>query len=104
MAHIEPRQAAPLADVKNLWPESLERLQVGESRRLAGTVEQQQECRPKMAEALGHGHGLVGELDRLLVAAQRSVLVYDECLHAAQIPQCAFTVEHLRRAQTGRNA
>ena len=40
---------------------SLERLQVRESRRLAGTVEQQEECRPKMAEPLGHGHGLVGD-------------------------------------------
>ena len=98
MAHVEPRQAAPLANVDYLRPESLERLQVA-SRRLAGTVEQQENVAPRWPSRWAMAMVLSSaSLIACWPAAQRSVLVNDERLHAAQIPQCAFTVEHLRRA------
>ncbi len=60
VAHVAPRQPAPLADVQNLRTERLHERQVTEHRRLADPVHKHHERCAEVTEPFGDAQRLVG--------------------------------------------
>ena len=99
VADVEPGQAAPLTDVDDLRRHRVDGVQIAHRAALPHLVGQEDEDRAEVAEAFRDVHRLVRQPQRLLAAADGAVLVDDERLHAAEVPQRALALEHLRGPQ-----
>ena len=95
VAHVAPRQSAPLADVHDLRTERFHLRQVTEHPREADPVGEHHERRAEVAQPLGEAERLVGESCGLLATPEIAVFIDHERLGAAEIPQRTLPLEHL---------